>query len=347
MKLLITTQIVDKNDPILGFFHEWIIEFSMYFDRIDIICLKKGYYDLPAHVYVHSLGKEKGESNIKYLFNFYRFFSTVFFNVRVDYVFFHMGAIFNILAFPFFAIRSFFGTKFYWWKTHGHINLIGKLALCGVDAVFTASTESFPIETKKRRIVGHAIPVDDVVKIVETWPPKVLECVCIGRITRSKRIEKAIETLKILKDHKKACVLRIIGDFVDEEYKQELDRMIESSHLGSSVIFCGPMSPHQMRTYVQSAHILIHPSETGSIDKVVLESIQNSIVPIAQCGAYGSLLGSVGLCVTKNVPMAYATIIERIHTLSREEINALLSQLRIEVVQNHNLTTLPNRIFGV
>ena len=102
MKLLITTQIVDKNHPILGFFHGWILEFAKYFDEIHIICLQKGEFQLPDHVKVYSLGKEEGESRVKYTFRFYKYFWQIFFKVKVDYVFFHMGAIYNIMAAPFF-----------------------------------------------------------------------------------------------------------------------------------------------------------------------------------------------------------------------------------------------------
>jgi len=59
MKLLIATQAVDQNDPVLGFFHHWIEEFAKRFESIEIICLKEGIHMLPANVHVHSLGKER------------------------------------------------------------------------------------------------------------------------------------------------------------------------------------------------------------------------------------------------------------------------------------------------
>ena len=48
MKLLIITQKVNKIDPILGFFHGWIIEFAKHFESITVICLEKGEYNLPV-----------------------------------------------------------------------------------------------------------------------------------------------------------------------------------------------------------------------------------------------------------------------------------------------------------
>jgi len=143
MKLLVTTQAVDRTDPILGFFHRWLEEFAKHFDRVDVICLREGEHSLPQNVIVHSLGKECGESRIKYLIRFYRYFFSVFFRERVDTVLFHMGAIYNILALPFFLFRKRFHTKFIWWKTHGLLNIMGRIALTCVDEVVTAGGRSF------------------------------------------------------------------------------------------------------------------------------------------------------------------------------------------------------------
>ena len=46
MKLLIMTQAVDQNDPVLGFFHRWIEEFSRHCERVHVICLKEGEHSL-------------------------------------------------------------------------------------------------------------------------------------------------------------------------------------------------------------------------------------------------------------------------------------------------------------
>ena len=67
MKLLILTQKVDKEDPVSGFFHGWILELSKRFEKVSVICLEKGNFNLPKNVEVFSLGKESGRSRIKYV----------------------------------------------------------------------------------------------------------------------------------------------------------------------------------------------------------------------------------------------------------------------------------------
>src|SRR3989338_1080292 len=41
IRLLICTQAVDKGDPILGFFHQWVAEFALYASEVHAICLQR------------------------------------------------------------------------------------------------------------------------------------------------------------------------------------------------------------------------------------------------------------------------------------------------------------------
>lgn len=60
MRLLVVTQAVDKQDPVLGFFHRWLEEFAKHADQLIVICLREGTHSLPSNVRIYSLGKENG-----------------------------------------------------------------------------------------------------------------------------------------------------------------------------------------------------------------------------------------------------------------------------------------------
>ena len=97
MRLLITTQVVDRTDPFLGFFHGWIVELAKHFEHIEIICLQEGQHSLPSNVNVNSLGKELGiQSRIVYAA---RFLGLVW-KLRDSYdaVFVHMNQEYILLA---------------------------------------------------------------------------------------------------------------------------------------------------------------------------------------------------------------------------------------------------------
>src|SRR4051812_38865336 len=96
MKLLITTQKVDKNDPEFLFFYRWIEEFATKFSLVTVICLEERKHDLPANVKVFSLGKEQGESKLKYI---KRFFSLIWAErANYDSVFVHMNPEYAVLG---------------------------------------------------------------------------------------------------------------------------------------------------------------------------------------------------------------------------------------------------------
>ena len=89
MRLLIVTQAVDRNDPVLGFFHRWIEEISQHVQTVHVVCLKEGPHSLPSNVTVHSLGKESGRSRLKYVTRFYSYIWK--FRGEYDAVFVHMN----------------------------------------------------------------------------------------------------------------------------------------------------------------------------------------------------------------------------------------------------------------
>jgi glycosyltransferase involved in cell wall biosynthesis len=346
MKLLICTQVVDKNHPILGFFHNWVLEFAGHFDEVHVICLEKGEYEFPPHVFVYSLGKDEGVSKFTYLYRFYRHFAHIFFRVRVQFVFFHMGVAYNNLAVPFFLLRRLFGTKFYWWKTHGTLTPFGRLALLCVDAVYTASKYSFPLETPKKRVVGHAIDIDAKVPdfhLEKVTPPILL---FVGRISPVKRVEIVIETAELLYKKGIPCQVRIVGVMHDSEYAKKLNVKIESSQIAHLITIVGPRKYDELSLEYQNATVLLNPSETGGIDKVVLEAMKFGVPPLALRATYGELLEPFGLAIEKQDVFLYAETAQKLLQDASLRVG-LQTRLHNEVVLHHALSTLSRRIFNI
>ncbi len=345
MRLLVTTQAVDLDDPYLGFFHGWILEFAKHFERIDVICLKKGRHQLPSHVYVHSLGKEEGENRLKYLFRFYRYYTKIFFSVRVDYVFYHMGAVYNILGSPFFLIRSFFNTKFFWWKTHGKVGEWKEtLALLCVEHVYTAGNKSFDRKTSKVRVVGHAI---DTIRFTNATDRvhNHYNCLMVGRLVPIKKIEVALRACERLKD--KQVTLTLVGGADDKEYENSLRALVQTKGLATKVRFEGSQVPSRVPHYYEQAGILLHPAYEAGFDKVVLEAMASGVIPLTSIPSFESVLGPFGLFIEKVNDKEYAGAIECVIQMSEEERAKLQNELRSIVLEKHSLTTLPARIFNL
>ncbi len=346
MKLLVATQVIDKNDPILGFFHGWIEEFAKHFERIDVICLREGEHQFPAHVFVHSLGKEGGKNRLKYAIRFYTYFWKYYVKARTDFVLFHMGAIMNIIAAPFFFIRTLKKTKFIWWKTHGKVGHTKEmLALQFCDVVATAGSRSFDIPTKKLSIVGHAIDTQTFSPQSGTRsiPGRLL---VVGRITPIKKIEVALEVAdKIRKTHR-PMELRIVGGVEDTSYKERLDRLVRELH-HVPVTFVGPMTQNALLKEYRNASILIHPAYEAGFDKVVLEAMAIGVMPVTSIPSFEEVLSPFGLFVPAMDVTGYVSCIMRIEQMAPDEQEKLRRSLREIVLGSHSLTTSTQRIFTV
>ena len=96
MRLLILTQKIDAEDSILGFFHEWVREFSKNTESVLVICLERGIVNLPQNVRVFSLGKESGSSRFGYILNFYKLIWK--YRKEYDSVFVHMNQVYVLLG---------------------------------------------------------------------------------------------------------------------------------------------------------------------------------------------------------------------------------------------------------
>ncbi len=324
---------MDRDHPILGFFHGWVEAFAKHAERVDVIVLQAGTYDLPDHVRVFSLGKESGTSKLGQLARFYYYLTRSFFALRPTHVFFHMGAIMNVLASPFWLLRGITRTKFFWWKAHGHINWFGRFAGWFVDRIYTSTSSGFPIETKKRWVIGQAIDPEYFTPDPGARISK--HVLYVGRISPLKKIEEFIATARILEP--KGYTFTIVGPVCDAAYETELKHLAKDTMID----FAGPKPPSELRHYYHQAAIFLNPSQTHSMDKTVLEAVLSGCIPVTSNIAFRELLEPHGLFVTETVGQQFAAVIEGLTAPEQ-----LRSEIRDAVVTSHSLHTFAKRIFG-
>jgi len=252
MKLLICTQVVDVKDSDLGFFVRWIEEFAKHCDRVTVICLRSGEHSLPPNVKVTVLNENKIRRVLRLL--------SVSVSHRKDYdaVFVHMNPEYIDVAG---LLWRLLGKRIALWYTHKSVNLKLRIAVLFAHIVFTASPESFRLATKKLRVMGHGIDTDffspDSSIARGEW------MLSVGRLMQSKRHDLAIRAAA-----QENRELRIAGDGPERERLEVLAR-----ELSARVRFLGALTQVQVRNEYRKAGHLIHTSETGSLDKVVLEAL--------------------------------------------------------------------------
>jgi glycosyltransferase involved in cell wall biosynthesis len=253
MRLLICTQAVDRDDPALGFFHRWVEEFAAHADKIVIICLRKGNYDLPKHVEVIALGEK---------WRFLRALEvcSIAFGRRADYeaVFVHMNPEYLVAAGWFWRLL---GKRTALWYAHKSVNLKLRIAAKLANVIFTASKESFRLQSKKVQVIGHGIDAD--MFSPDSSVPRGEHLLSVGRLMPSKRHDRAIRIAA-----EEGRELRIIGDGPERARLESL-----AQEIGATVSFLGPLSQKSLPDEYRRAHAFLHTSETGSLDKVVLEAL--------------------------------------------------------------------------
>lgn len=290
MRILIITQKVDKNDPILGFFCRWVQEFAKHCEQVTVIALGVGEYDLQKNVRVFSLGKELRERSdlknlvprsvleeqlqkVRYVLNFYR----LIWRERKNYdaVFVHMNPIYVVLGGMLWRVL---GKKIGLWYAHRSVDLKLRIAEKLAHIIFTTATESFRLKSKKTQAVGHGIDVDRFIcekrKDVGAEPITILH---VGRITPIKNLDTLIEAAGMLrKEWKKQFRIILVGEPVmagDVQYKKDLVSLAKERGVSDIIEWEGGVPNTQITEYYCKSDISVNLTPTGGVDKVVLESI--------------------------------------------------------------------------
>jgi len=330
MRLLVVTQKVDLDDPILGFFHRWVEELAAHADSVRVICLEEGRHALPENVVVSSLGKERGASRLGYVAGFYRRVVPLLAARRVDRVIVHMNEVYVLLLAPLLPLRRVRGIRLVWWKTHGQLGRGSRIAWRLADAIATASEESFPVVTRKKAVLGHGIDTSLFSDTADASRGG-RTLLVVGRLDPVKHVEDALEALELLADAR----LRVVGPPGDPGYVRRL-----SVGADERVSFEPPRTYGRMPELYREADVLVNTSDTDSVDKVVLEAMACGTVPVTSNRAFERMLGPHGLFVPKRDPRALADAIRRVLELAPEERTRLAAELRSIVVDSHDLRRL-------
>lgn len=253
MRLLIITQAVDSKDPVLGFFVRWVEEIARHCEQVTVICLRKGEYELPKNVRVFSLG------NAGRLPRAYKLLKGAYkFRNNYDAVFVHMNPEYLVVAGWLWRLLH---KRTVLWYMHKSVDLKLHLAEFFANAIVTGSPESFRLPSHKLSVLQHGIDTeffspDASVARGSHW-------LSVGRLNKSKRHDKAIRMAA-----QNGKELRIAGEGPERASLEALAR-----ELGASVVFLGGQTQVQLRGEYRAAERFIHTSETGSLDKVVLEAL--------------------------------------------------------------------------
>lgn len=359
--LLMLTRKVDKNDHLAGFAYNWVKKIGEKADKLYVITWQKSKKDdLPENVEIISLPENKIRKILviqKYLWK------TV---SESDGVFAHMNPEYTILAWPYAKI---FKKKIVTWYTHGSVSLKLKLVNFLTDKILTASKESCRLKNRKKiEVVGHGIDVEyfkpeyntnirmNANATNEMNPQSAISAlnrqisiVSIGRISPAKNYKILIETADILinKENYKNLKVQIIGApglKSQESYFQELKELVKEKQLQNNIKFLGAVPHNKILPYYRNADLFINLSETGSVDKAVLEAMACETLVLTSNEAFREILNDDRLFAKNKYPLELVCKIKYLVNLDKKQKKAIYQELRKIVENNYSLDKLTDKI---
>ncbi len=337
MKLLIFTQKVDMNDPVLGFFHRWIEEFSKSVESIVVICLSEGKHSLPHNVKILSLGKESGISKLGYLKNFY----TYIYKYRNDYdkVFVHMNQEYVLLGG---LIWKMLQKNVYMWRNHHSGSVLTDIAAYLCAKVFCTSHYSYTAKYKKTVVMPVGIDIELFKKDlgVERKRNSILS---LGRFSISKRPDVLIDAYASLITKKTEASLSFYGNPDESQvefYKKERDRADKISGL----CFYDGVSHDMTPQIYQSHEIFVNMSSNGMYDKTIFEAMVSGCLVVV---SNENLRGKIpDICIVKQSDVHdLEEKLSSIISLRQDDKMLLISKLR-EYADKHGIVELSSKLIS-
>lgn len=277
MNILIITQKIDKRDPILGFFHRWVEDFSKYFGKITVICLQKGEYDLPSNVKVLSLGKEEKQSRMQYLSRFYAYIWQE--KKNYDAVLSHMNQEYVLLAG---FIWWLLGKKIYMWRNHHVGDELTDMAAFFCKKIFCTSRFSYTAKFRKTVIMPVGIDLNRFKPLVgqKRKPRSIL---FLSRMAPVKKPDLLVNALYKLKEKDISFSASFFGnpEPKDETFFQSLKKKVEDYGLSKHIQFLDAISNEETVGVYNSHEIFVNLSSSGMYDKTIFEAMACGCVVLA------------------------------------------------------------------
>lgn len=232
---------------------------------------------------------------------------------RSEVCFIHMAANWAFLAAP--ALRLL-RLPVLMWYAHGRVTWQLRLAHQCVNRVVTSTVTAFRVPSTKVRIIGQGVDTD--LFTIPAYTAERHAILYVGRISRVKRIDLMIETMEQLHriDATLPIRLKLIGPTITDEdgaYEQYLRQQIWEHGLQNRIEFVGFVPQRAIPELYRQAWLHLNLSETGSMDKTVLEALSCGCPVLTSNPAFNELLS--------NYPEMYLTdvhsqaIAERIYQM--------------------------------
>jgi glycosyltransferase involved in cell wall biosynthesis len=196
--------------------------------------------------------------------------------------------------------------------------------------------------------MGHGIDVAHYGSTLHILD-KTFRILSIGRLSRTKGYEFLFATMEKLHMDGHKVLATIVGAPITEDdkvYEDELHELCARRGLREMVTFVGAVPNSRIAPYLARADLFVNMSQTGSLDKAVLEAMAASVpVLTSNAGLASTLILLKETCMFSagDVDDFYKKI-RVVMNMHDDERQALGAQLRSIVTRAHDRQTLIVRI---
>lgn len=334
MKLFILAPEITEYHTALAFLPTWIREIANNVDEVRIFTLN---YDekTPFNDNVEVFCPPKGNRYIFFFFIQYYILKNVLWSNMI------FGLMYPILTIWVSRYAKLFRRPIVMWYAHGAVSDKVRKAHASATRVVTSSAQGFRLKSDKLKIIGQAIDTEKFIPLdkVDKKKKKILY---LGRISEVKGLEYMIMAADILVNKEKIKDLKfeIVGDIPsekDRDYFDSLKELIKKYGLEDYFEFKGKVSYQEIEKYYQSCDVFVNPSNTGSLDKTVLEAMACRKIVVTCNEAYYNIFNSKIRERCYFEPDDYKELARKVKLSIENPDEYLELELRDIVVRNHSL----------
>jgi len=244
------------------------------------------------------------------------------------------------------------GKKIGLWYMHKSVDFKLRLAEKLTHTIFSATKESFRLKTKKLNITGHGINVKQFLRKDRGGINSFFKIVTVGRISPIKDYDTLIDAVEILQKNNVKVHLDIIGGpgkLDQEEYLAGLIQKVKDKKLDEIINFVGAVPNSNIGTYLHQADLFVNSSQTGSLDKTILEAMACGLVVISSNDSSKDVFreNKDKLFFKPKDSFDLSQKISRIIRLPSSDRERIGSDLRRKVEKNHDLEELIKKIMNI
>lgn len=345
MKLVFLTQVLDREDAVLGFVARWIEGLAARCERVRVLALEVGDTSgLPPNVDWVEIGRR---GTLRRWLRYRRALGQALGRDGFDTLLAHMVPRYALLAR---GPAQRHGRPLYLWYTHAAVDERLRAAERVVDGIFTVNRASLRLETPKRIETGHGIDLAHF--DVGPVPAGPLRLLAVGRRTPAKDPLTLIRAVAELERRGVALELELVGGALaagDPVYGEAVRAEIAALGLARRVHLSDDVSYRDIPARYFAATLLVSASRTGSVDKVVLEAMAARRPAITCNESFDDVFASLGAAAAalRFPPGDAGALADRVQALLARpaaERAALGERLRAIVAREHEVDALMERL---